>query len=94
MNSSTDQVVVAGPSPLATDPNQVQGAVLADGASNSLLMHLPAAATTALAVNPVTNMAYFADTAQWYAVSLQSPAPCWWRSFLPVAPPAAIRCAP
>jgi hypothetical protein len=70
VNQATNQVIVAGPSDVATDPGQVRGAFLLDGASESVVRPLQAAATSPVAVNPVTNIAYFANNAEWYAVDL------------------------
>jgi len=66
------QYVLAGPSAAAGDPTQVNGAFLFDGARNAVTLPLQAAATSAISVNPVTNVGFFADGFQWYAVDLTS----------------------
>ncbi len=72
VNPATNQVIMAGPSDHTADPNQVQGAFLLDGISESVVRPLEAAATSPVAVNPVTNIAYFANGTQWYAVDLST----------------------
>jgi hypothetical protein len=64
------QYVLAGASPAAGDPTQVNGAYLFDGAKNAVSIPLQAAAISAISVNPVTNTGFFADGTQWYAVDL------------------------
>lgn len=70
VNASTNQVVAAGPSALSGDPNQVHGAALLDGTSEAVLTQLQAAASTGIAVNSTTNVGYFVNGSQWYAVNL------------------------
>ena len=70
--NAAHQYVLAGASSPAADPNQTNGAFLFDGSSNSVTTSLQAAATSAISVNPVTNIGYFADTNQWFAVDLTS----------------------
>lgn len=72
VNAVTNRVIVAGPSVSATDPNQVQGAVLLDGTSEAILMPLQAAAAVGMAVNSTTNIAYFLNNSQWYSVDLNT----------------------
>ena len=64
--------MLAGASSPATDPTQMNGAFLFDGLSNSVTTSLQAAATSAIAINAATNIGYFADSNQWFAVDLTS----------------------
>jgi hypothetical protein len=70
VNAATNRVIAAGASPAAADPGQVHGAVQLDGTSENILMPLEAAAAVDMAVNSATNVAYFVNSSQWYAVDL------------------------
>jgi len=70
VNAATNRVIAAGPSPAATDPGQVHGAVQLDGTSENIVTPLEAAAAVDMAVNSATNVAYFVNSSQWYAVDL------------------------
>lgn len=66
--AGADQFILAGASDATADPAQVHGAFAFNGATASLGIPLAAAAAAGIAVNPKTNIAYFADGTQWYAV--------------------------
>jgi len=66
------QYVLAGPTTIAADPGQINGAFLYDSGSNKITTALQAAATTQISVNPNTNVGYFVDGNQWVAVDLAS----------------------
>ncbi len=70
--AGADQFVLAGPTDAFVDSGQVQGAFAFNGATSTVGIPLAAAATADVAVNKQTNLAYFADGNQWYAVDVVS----------------------
>ncbi|HWC95724.1 MAG TPA: carboxypeptidase regulatory-like domain-containing protein [Candidatus Sulfopaludibacter sp.] len=66
--AGADQFILAGPSDPTADPNQVLGAFQFNGATATVSAPLAAAGTAGAAFNSRTDVAYFADRSQWYAV--------------------------